>query len=294
MSEVDFTLRFELEASRSPDADHVADALKAWVEIVRTAGSVIDPDSEIRVELVAVQPGSQKFLLALKKAEEFADNVTKGASDYPLLSKAAMALGALVGGTLISNAVTPDPRIPEDQMDVFVGLQNELRESNELERQSQRFYGILQEEPAIAGIEVLRGPEQTPFYRVPRREFSERSGMWGPEAQVVYEPRSRTARWKVTLIKAVFVPKPRRWTFSRDGLEFSATMEDPRVLEAIRNRNLPIKIAEGVSMEVEVTYREEYDGKAWVPIAESRRVTKLLKPLPPPPVTPLFGSPDLP
>lgn len=291
----DIILRFEIAPGKSPEADSVAQAISAFVEVLRTAAGVIEPESGLSVELVGVEPGSQMFKLALRKVHGAAEQIAAGAADYPLYKKAAIALGSLIGGTVIvvsiTNAMTPDPRIPPDQMAVFEQMNQRMAESVELQRQSARFWGIMQDEPAFDQVDVLNGFDRSPVYQVPRSEFAERSGLWSGDGQdeISATVERRTATWDVILVKPVLVPEQRRWTFAREGLEFSALMADKTVLQAIHDRTLPLQLAEGVAMKIEVQYRERYDGKAWLPVPGSHKVRRVLSPRPPVSSSPLFA-----
>lgn len=294
MANADLILKFELVPGRSPDADNAAQALAAWVDLLRAAVSAIEPGTEVKIELVGVEKGSQTFLFAMRRVEQFGADVLDGMSEFPLIKKAVIALGGLVTSTAIivgvTNVLTPDPRIPDDQMAVFEEQRDLLRESVELQREQARFYGTLQNEPAYDRIDVLNG-EYARIYTIPRDQFAARSGLWAEDTEVFTlrtEPRS--AVWDVVLIKPVLVPQPRRWRFAKEGLEFSALMQDANVLQAIHNRTLPVQVAEGVMMKVQVDYREAYDGKVWIPVSGSHKIKKVLHPLPPVALGPLFPS----
>jgi hypothetical protein len=292
--EEDLILKFEIAPGRSPEAESVAQAIAAFVDVLRAAANVVDPDSSLSVELVGVEPGSQMFKLALRNA---AERVRAGADRFPLFKRAAITLGPLIGTTLltvtITNLITPDPRIPADQMAVFDEMSRNMAASVELQRQSARFWGITQDEPAFNGVDVLSGHDRTLVYQVPRSEFAERSGIWsGDAAEVTALVERRTATWDVILVKPVLVPEQRRWTFARDGLEFSALMTDKSVLQAIHDRTLPLQIAEGVTMKIEVQYRERFDGKAWLPVPGSHRVKRVISPRAEPSLAGLFSAPN--
>src|SRR3546814_17968937 len=110
------------------------------------------------------------------------------------------------------------------------------------------------------------GANNEVVYSVPRIEFATRSGVWAEEPQLEAITAKRTAVWDVVLIKPVLIPEPRRWRFAREGLEFSALMQDASVLQAIHDKTLPMQLAEGVMMKVEMNYRESR--------SEERRVGK--------------------
>lgn len=299
MADADLILKFEIAPDKNPEAESVADALDAWVDVLRAAAAVVAPGEGLSVELVGVEPGSHIFKLALRKLEDAAQRVKAGADEFPLVSKAAMTLGGLIGGTMImvsiTNSMTPDPRIPDDQMAVFEEMNRNLAESVELQRESARFWGIMQDEPAFDRLDVLRGYDRAPVYQIPRSEFAERSGIWSGDSELdTPTVETRRATWDVILVKPTLVPEERRWTFAREGLEFSALMTDKAILQAIHDKTLPIQMAEGIAMKIEVQYRERFDGKAWLPVSGSHRVRRVLHPVPgslPPESTPLFAAP---
>ncbi len=294
MADADLILRFEIAEGRNPDATIAAEALAAWVELLREAALVVEPNAKVRIELVGVEKGSQTFLFAVKKIEQFASDVSEGMSDFPLIKKAAITLGGLVVTTaiaaMVTSVLTPDPRIPSDQMQVFTETRDLMKESVELQRRQQRFYGIVQDEPAYDRVDVLHS-DRSLAYSIPRQDFAARSGLWqGDDEELKPMAETRTATWDVVLIKPVLISAPRRWKFAKEGLEFSALMQDDAVLQAIHDNTLPVQVAEGVMMKVEVTYKEVFDGKTWVPVSGSHRIKRLLSPLPPRSSGPLFAT----
>lgn len=300
MAEADITIRFVQREGHVPNADNVVRALSAYIEILKAVGSIVEPDSRTEVGLAGVASGSDIFKFILRKCESFGEHLTSGMKEFPLVSQAAIALGGSISGTLLvvglTNALTPDPRIPADQMQVFEENNRLLRESVDLKRKEMEFYGILQEEPAYDSFEVIRPYDGSVVYRIPRAEFASRSGLWSSDQDAVSDPQTqtRTVTWEVVLIKAVLVPEPRRWRFARDGIEFSALMNDRRFLEAIHDKTLPVKLAEGIRMRMELKYRERHEGEGWIPVVGSHRITQVLDPLPPMTVVPLFPNPGPP
>lgn len=295
MAEPDLVLEFEIEKGRSPNLENVARALLAWNDAVQAAAAAIDPNAKIVVELVAVEHGSQRFKQILRRTEEIAQTVEEGGQEYPLLWKGSKALAKCIAGGIvlagITYAVTPD-----DQTEVLEEIRDILRQDQATVQSSQSFYEILQEEPAISVLEVFEGDGTTPMYRVPRSEFGHRSGLFQPqeEDEDIELIKPRTVTWEVVLVKPVLVGKPRRWTFARDGIEFSALMTDRAVLQALHDKTLTIPFAEGVMMQIEVTYKERLEGDAWLPVPDTRKVTRVLSPRVPTPPAPLFSSANRP
>lgn len=296
-AEEDLVFKLDIVPGRAPTLAAVAKVLEAYGEVLREAAGLLEPRNETSIELVGVEPGSDVFLIALRGIETFGETLRLGARRYPLVSNTALTLGGLIGSAILSAgitiAITPDPRIPDDQMAIFVETNKLMKESVELQKKNMRLYEALQNDPAFESVKVLGGGDRRVIAHVPRREFAERSGLWREQEQPVKRTiETRRAVWEVVLIKPVLEAKPRRWQFSRDGLKFSALMKDEVVLDAIHEKTLPLQVAEGVNMRIEVEYKEQFDGAAWRPMDHTRRVTRVLRPAPPARPVPLFGPRD--
>lgn len=292
MAQPDVVLKFEIVDGLTPNAENIAHALLAWVDLMKAAADVIDPAAELRVGLYGVEDGSDIFKFSLDRLERFSEQATRGSSKYPLVSRATITLAGAIFltavGSVVNVALTPDPKMPEDQRDLMVEQNRLLAESIEVTRERERFYQRLLEERAISSIDVT-SDEGLVIYHIPREEFAERSGLWtGEEVDELRDEETRTVVWDVVLIRPVLIASPRRWQFARDGLEFSALMEDRTFLDAIHSKTLAVPLSEGIRMRIEVKFKERYDGGQWVAIKGSHRVSQVLDPLPPPPSSPLF------
>lgn len=279
----DVIFKLEIEPDKQPELEAVARLLLAWVDTLETAAAVVDPEYRLRVELAGVEDGSDVFKAALKRLKD-------GADRYPDATRIAITLGSLIASNVLmigmTVALTPDPRIPEDQMAVFHENNRLLAESVELQRKSAQLFEQAHEIPAIREIVVLDGVDRRTLFQVPRSEFAERSGLWSGNEEAAPEGSEvRFATWDVILLKPVASSKPRRWTFIKDGLPFSALMTDKRVLSAIHDRTFPLQIAEGVMMKLEIRYRERFDGAVWIPQSDTFKVIRVLSPALPPPLT---------
>lgn len=297
MVQPDLVLEFEIEPGRSPDLANVARALLAWNDAVQAVVAAIDPGERVVVELLGVEPGSQRFKQILKRYERFSEQVEEGAADYPLIWKQTKWLAQCVAGGIIvagiTNAMAPESQTPE-LVDAIKDLNDTIRGDRDLTQSSQSFYEVLQNEPAISKLEVFEGDAKTPLYSVPRSEFAHRSGLFQAqdESDDIEQIKPQTGTWEVVLVKPVLVGTPRRWTFARDGIEFSALMTDKAVLQALHDRTLAIPFAEGVMMQIEVRYKVRLDGNVWLPVTGTHKVTRVLSPRVPQPPLALFAGTD--
>lgn len=297
MAEPDLILEFTIEKGRSPNLENVGRALLAWNDALQTAVAAIDPSAVLVVELTEVEHGSQRFKQILRRIDDFGKTLDDGVQEYPYIWKHGKALaGCIVGAIIIAGVtveMTPTPHAPPEEMELLKQIRDELKDDMNLRRSSQSFYGVLQEEPSFSRLQIYEGDTDVPLYSVPRAEFAERSGLFQVgEDQPEIREKQRLATWDVILVKPVLVGKQRRWTFARDGIEFSALMTDKNVLNALHDRTLAIPFAEGVMMQIEVSYRERLEGDVWLPVGDTRKVTKVLSPRVPAGPTPLLASAD--
>lgn len=279
MAEPDLVLEFQIEAGRNPDIEKVARALLAWNEAVQSAVRAIDPSAVAILELTGVEHGSQRFKQALRFLEDFAQQVEAGGSEFPLIYRSIKALAKLIASGILM-AVILGEVIPDEQLEELQEIRKILESDADFRRKSEKFYENLQDESAISEVVLYEGSSKEPIYSVPRSEFFMKSGLFRVENDynILDYEEQRVATWEVVLIKPVLVGKPRRWTFARDGVEFSATMNDQTVLAAIKDRSASIPFAEGVMMRVEVAYTEQFDGQVWRAIPRTRVVRKVLSP----------------
>ena len=296
MAEPDLVLEFKIAEGRSPNLENVARALLAWNDGVQAAVAAIDPSVEMIVELVEVEHGSQRFKQLFRRIESAAKAIDEGSQEYPYIWKHTKTLASLIAVSVAGAGavvmMTPTPKAPAEEMQVLDQIRDELKDDIDLRRSTQSFFSILQEDPAFKELRLFESNDAQPFLSVPRAEFAHRSGLFEQQEGNEEAERPRTATWEVILVKPALVGKARRWTFARDGIEFSALMADKNVLNALHEKTLAIPFAEGVMMQIEVSWKERYDGNAWLPVSDSRRVTRVLNPRVPAGPLPLLADAD--
>lgn len=295
MADVDLVLEFEIEPGRSPDLEKVARALLAWNDAVQAAVTAVAPGSKVVVELSGVEHGSQRFKQALRVIEDAAVALEEGGKEFPIVYRNLKALVKCIGGALLT-ASAVSAVIPDGQEEELKQIREILEEDRFRRQKSEEFFDTLQNEPAIAAVEFYEGDNREPTFVVARSEFGPRSGLFkiASDNEQLGREEVRIAHWDAVLIAPVLVGAPRRWKFAKDGIEFSATMADKAVLEAIRDKSLTIPFAEGVMMKIEVSYTEQYDGAVWRIIAKTRKVVRVLSPRVTLPPGALFAEPSRP
>ncbi len=281
----DLILKLGLEEGRNADALVAAESLAAWVHYVKEAARAIDPADRLTVELVALKDGSLKFPQILRKLDQTIGDISAGADAYPNLKTLAIATAAAVGVTVVQvgveRAMEPTVQtveLSETDRELLQGMKEKVEASSAAQHASRRFLESVERDPAVT--EVTVGDEDhEELLVVPRASLPGRSSLWQVDEPPPLE-RTLTDIWDVVLIKASFVNRPARWTFLRDGLPFSAKMDDKVFLAAISDGRVPIALQEGVLMRLEVEFKERQEGQVWRAIDSTRRVLRVVQPQP--------------
>jgi hypothetical protein len=287
VSDSDLSLYFQLRAGEKADLEVVASAALAWVEGLRASARALDPEAEVRVEIVNADESSLIVNAVLKwfenNVEARLERIDRGGQKLPRTKKLAIALGAFL---VFTAPQTYDFYFGDDEFTVedrekLNELVELVKNNVEVEAARQRFYRAIEQEPAITGVGLKEQSGSAPLILVPNTLFAEGGGLWEQEDEAIPERITRPVV-DVTLVKPALVHTARAWTFKPDGLpEFEAVMRDPEILEAMRT-GLPQNMREGIQLRVRLEVKEvQVDGQ-WKLVRGGRSVTKVIGPTPAP------------
>lgn len=286
-------LQFDLESGYNADAMIAAEALIAWIEAVREASAVLDPNSELQVGLVSAEPACLRLMTVIRFIERtLLDPPSDALNETPKFKKIAVAfvigasgalgVAAINGGLQLDFAdkagqTQEQPVVDHDEQIRLEEAKEKLQASPTVRAKVQKFYETVERDRHITRVSVSEKPGGTPLVSVPRSEFAERSGLWDPQTP---EPptRNQDAIWDVVVTYPALFSEPRVWGFSRDGLPFTARLEDEVFLVGIHDGTLPIRIQEGVVMRVQIVWQERLVGQTWTLVPRSRRIVRVLSP----------------
>lgn len=283
MDDNSISLYFGLKEGRHADLEVAAAAAIEWVQIVRAAAIAIDPEADIRVELIDASESSLRFNAIFDWAESQLEKIDKGSSRYPRLRKLAIALAAFV---IIDAPDTYQQYFGEDKQIEIQETDRELleewlermREADDLEKPKRRFYRTLERDPAIKEVGISESRESEPILKIPSTEFAERGGLWAiVEEEAEYTSQSII---DVYLISPALVSKPRSWKFQPiDGSpEFNAVMRDRRFLEALQESHIQEKLRVGIQMKIRLEIAQEKINGVWRVKHMGRSVIEVLSP----------------
>ncbi|WP_298196035.1 hypothetical protein [Novosphingobium sp.] len=279
------SLYFDIEKGRRADLSVVAEAAIAWAQTVREIIDNLEPGLEIRIEIVDGEQGSL-WINTLVKIEKFLEAVEKGGKRYPHIWALVRGFAIIVVATPLSvtaediwkSLVGEKPELvklsDEDKRKIVNDLAKALRE-NVAPKPKQRFYKAVLSDPVIKGVGVASDTKRRPELVASRNQIE----LVIRSDQVDDEPttRRRTEELDVVLVSPVLRNAERSWRFLRPGLpEFGAVMKDRGFLDALVRGGIHVELREGISMKVEIEYKERREGNLW--ITEDRAVLRVIEP----------------
>lgn len=276
------SLYFRLRDGEKADLEVVSAAAIAWVETIKAAAAISEPDSRIRVELVDADESSliyNTLVRVLRAAESGIDSVAVGYESLPRARR--IALGAVpflifTAGPTYDTYFGADDLSEEEATEVHAII-DQARENQQVRVAGRRLYREVEREPIIEALSVRETATGPDIAQVEAKHFAEAGGLWDSPEEDVTE-RINHPILQAVLVKPALVHSPRAWTFKPDGLpEFEAIMRDPAVLNAMHT-GLPERMREGISMTLRLEVREVLvDGK-WKLIRGGRSVLKVIDP----------------
>jgi hypothetical protein len=295
----ELVLTLDLEPGENADAVIAAESLIAWVAAIREAGAVMDPSGRVVVDLISADASC----LRLRALVRFVEDQVLGSpadalNEFPRIKKIVVAtvLGVTSGLALAGTAALVMPNqtvnLSEAGIKRLREEQAKVRHDPHVQAKVQTFYKTVSRDRHVTNVSTSEGVGKPVLLSVPRSEFNERSGLWAMEEPANHE-RPAEDVWNVVVTYPAMKSQPLSWGFERDGLPFTARMEDQTFLAAVKSGTLPIVVQEGVQMVVEVHWTERFDGQVWEAVPRTRKIKRVLSPRPrtaPPGVLPLFRN----
>lgn len=283
MTDDRISLYFQLKPGEKADLEVVARASLAWVGGMRASARALDPEAEIRVQIVDADESS---LILNAVIDWFANNVEprlerleRGGSKLPRTKKLAIATAAflLFTGPQTYDFYFGSPDFTEEDRELLKSLAEQAAKDPEVVSARKQFYRTVEADPAITAIGIKELPDAEPVALVPSNQFAEAGGLWEVQPAKV-EPRITNPIVDVVLVRPTLTHTPRPWTFKVEGLpEFEAVMRDPVVLEAIGEGKY-MEMAEGIPMRLRLEVKEEFVDGEWKVPRYGRSVIRVLSP----------------
>jgi hypothetical protein len=276
----ELSLFFELAEGRKADLEIISAAAIAWVETLRAAARAIEPESDVKVELIDADEGSLIYNTVVdwfeRNVEPKLERIQRGSGRLPRSKKLLLGFAPFLLVTAVPtyDHYFRDGQFTDSDRDMLKRIEHDIT----VEAARRKFYRTLEREPAITAVGVKEHRGDEPLALVPSSAFPEAGGLWaiehdGDQVQIT------NPVLEVVLVKPALVHTPRAWTFKPQGLpEFDAVMRDPVILRAIQSGGLPVRLQEGIPMTIRLEVREVLVDGQWKLTRGGRSVIRVISP----------------
>ena len=265
----------------------VAEAAIEWAKGLKAAASVVDPEYDYRVTLVAAKPGSSNWIAKVERSKinKFAKRVEKGWADTPLVIRVGIGLAVAVPMTIYPTYKTlfPDEGFTDQQKAELATIVAKASANRVVAAHREKLYRDIARDKKITGVGtgVPTSENWKPAALVPSGSFGEASGLFMSPIEPDGEERTIVSEIDVVLVTPRLENAKKPWVFRQVGLDgdIRAEMADTDFLAALERKdgvhetlraNIPMRIRLEIKMK-----RVKGD---WVVAKRGRRVTKVLYP----------------
>ena len=277
----ELSLYFGLKKGEKADFEVLSAAAIAWIETIRAVAHAVDPETDVKVELVNAHEGSINFNTIVnwykRSVEEPIETFGKGYDSLPRARRIAIGIVPFLIVTGIPTAAFYT-NLGEDERAEVEKVRERAVTDPAVETAKRKLFRTIERDPIITSVGVKEEPEGEPLVVVDGSRFAEAGGLWSEEEEDIRE-RVTQLLLDVVLVKPALVHTPRSWTFKPDGLpEFDAIMRDPVVLRAIEQKGLPDRLKEGFPMTLRLEVREVQVDGHWKQVRGGRSVVRVVSP----------------
>ncbi|MET3924569.1 hypothetical protein [Devosia sp. 2618] len=278
----ELSLYFKLVPGEKADLEVVAQAALDWVAALRAAALEIEPTAKFRVEIVDAVEGSLRLNAILDWAEDQLKKLEGKEGAHWRVKNLAIALAVFVPSVVVPTALPyilpPTLELSEEDRSRLDALIRETSDKPPVREKRKRFFQTVERDPSIEGVGIAENHESEPLHIIPKSDFAELGGVWA----ILEEEEEERTVWPVldvTLISPTLAKRAGAWRFQAPGLpEFSATMKDPRFLEALEQDHVRERLRFGIQMKIKLRVDEKKVGGIWTPKKGGRSVIEVLSP----------------
>ncbi|MGQ3229180.1 MAG: hypothetical protein ACT6R2_09830 [Blastomonas fulva] len=273
-----------------PDLEIVASAAISWAQSIKAAANLLYPEENIRVSLIAAEPGSSRWLAKIEKSKinRIAERGIERWQKFP-------AIGQLALGLVVAWPITIVPTIDYysgvmDQAADALGLSDsevkkakadadKARADPVVESAQKQIFKTLQRDPKVTGVAagIPVGPDWRPP-TIPANQFAEADGLFSPAETMPHE-RVHVFEIDVFLVSPQLENKPKTWRFRQEGLPtFPAKMKDKDFLAALEKDAIRENIRTKIPMRIRLEVRQRFLDGVWTDVPRTRSVTKVIEP----------------
>lgn len=279
------SLYFDLAPGQSIDLEVAAIAAVEWARALKAAALAIDPECDYRVNLVAAEPGSSRWLAKIEKSQlnAIAHRVQDGWHSVPLVLRMAVGLAVVIPTTAVPTYkfYMGDDGFSETQLHQIEETIRKVDGDPAVRAHRRSIYREAQKDKKIVGLGggVATRKNWRPPVVIPSSQFAEAEGLFEP--QEPHEPKERTLHktLDVILVAPHLESTKHSWKFRQEGIPgtFSAEMKDVKFLSALE-RGIHEELRSNIPMTIYLEIKERYVDGEWKVKRRGRSVIEVISP----------------
>ncbi len=256
-----------------------------WAKALKAAARALDDTKEYRVNLVAAQPGSKRWLAKIEesKANQAVISAKQKWENIPLIIRVGLAAVVVLPVTAKDTfeAYFGDDGYSDTQLEQLNEVVGKGKNDPETQKHTKEMFRHVQRDRSITGLGggVPDRENWRPSEIIPANRFPEGAGIFDlqveePEEKPIYQTLD-------VILVAPNLDNPRlSWVFRQEGIPgtINASMADERFLSALEKSQVKEKFRSPIHMKIKLKIIQIQKDGEWVAKHGGRSVVEVISP----------------
>lgn len=279
------SLYLDLKPNEEVDLEVAAEAAIRWARALKAAAIAVDPQFEYRVQLVAAEPGSKRWLAKIERSKpnQIAKQIKAGWDNTPLILRTGIALAVVLPTTAIptyeywsgSDGFTNQQKL---ELEAIIG---KSADDPSVKNYKRQMFTEVQRDRNITGIGggVPDRENWRPTEIIPANQFPLGTGLF--EVQDEPDEAKTVIQDLDVILVAPNLDNPKStWTFRQEGIpgQIRALMSDAKFLAALEQSSVKQTFRTHIPMKIRLQIKQiKVDGE-WKVKNRGRSVVEVISP----------------
>jgi hypothetical protein len=280
------SLYLDLAPSAQVDLEVAAKAAIEWARALKAAAMAVDPSFEYRVNLVAAEPGSNRWLAKVERSNvnQAIERAKSKWENTPLIFRMGIGLAVVIPITVIPtyDFYFGDDGFSEKQKVELHDVFEKASQSPTVKVHKTGIYKTSQRDRNIVGLGggVPDRENWRPRDIIPSNRFAEGAGLFELEADIPLRERTVPQTLDVILVSPNLDNPRLAWVFRQEGIPgtIKASMNDEKFLAALESQVVRETLRTHIPMKIRLEIKQRNIDGEWVVIRRGRSVVEVISP----------------
>lgn len=279
------SLFLETAPTEEVDLEIAAEAAIEWARALKSAARAVDDSKVYRVNLIAAEPGSKRWLAKIEEssANQAVVNFYRKWQNVPLIIRLGL-MAAIVLPTTAKDTwdvYFGDGGFTDKQLEQLRDIGEKVSDDHDTIKHKREMYRKCQQDRSITGLGcgVPDRPNWRPDAIVPANRFAEGDGLFSLEEEPP-EERPIFQTLDVILVSPNLDNPKLTWAFRQEGIPgtIKASISDERFLKALENGRVREKFHSPIRMKIKLKITEALKDGEWTVKHGGRTVIEVISP----------------